>query len=430
VRRTFLSLLKMILLCCATVGEVEFVNVEIDYGENVYSLTNKIKESLGYPGLTKDLELYLALENGQWLEPEAVQKGELAETINELTQRDKRLNSGVSVGKYFVGQDEQKKPVIASDQVHVLVVAPKYDRASSMPDLKRDMRQLQESVDEVMSLLKKQKSDGTSWSCSKLSTGKIKQLGYNTLYVPWPTVDYVSSERDYPEFKWNDGMSESNPTHVKRYKEYFDAVLDETSQLSIGTEINLGISVGKSHRMLKGKADLCIVPKESFTRNDIVMVIELKSGSREDTLSGANRAETMGYFLAANTLFSHGELRPPPIGLLTNLNDAWCYFWKNGDPLDRKTALYYMRKHCNYVDSCIQDENVVLRKDATRDPHVVFGAIPAGELEKYVTEYEDNMADVLETDEEIRFYQMSKRLRHTTAFDVPSDIPLFMYLYS
>ncbi|CAK4102458.1 unnamed protein product [Aphanomyces euteiches] len=364
----------MILLCCATVGEVEFVNVEIDYGENVYSLTNKIKESLGYPGLTKDLELYLALENGQWLEPEAVQKGELAETINELTQRDKRLNSGVSVGKYFVGQDEQKKPVIASDQVHVLVVAPKYDRASSMPDLKRDMRQLQESVDEVMSLLKKQKSDGTSWSCSKLSTGKIKQLGYNTLYVPWPTVDYVSSERDYPEFKWNDGMSESNPTHVKRYKEYFDAVLDETSQLSIGTEINLGISVGKSHRMLKGKADLCIVPKESFTRNDIVM--------------------------------------------------------KNGDPLDRKTALYYMRKHCNYVDSCIQDENVVLRKDATRDPHVVFGAIPAGELEKYVTEYEDNMADVLETDEEIRFYQMSKRLRHTTAFDVPSDIPLFMYLYS
>ncbi|KAG9415926.1 hypothetical protein AC1031_000312 [Aphanomyces cochlioides] len=223
-------------------------------------------------------------------------------------------------------------------------------------------------------------------------------------------------------------MSESNPTHVKRYKEYFDAVLDETSQLSIRTDINLDISVGKSHRMLKGKAALCIVPKESFTRNDIVMVpIVLRPWD---------------IFLQRIPFLPMENVDPLHIGLLTNLNDAWCYFWvnpdgknfyastkKNGEPLDRKTALYYMRKHCNYVDSCIQDPNVVLRNDsnATRDPHVVFGAIPAGELEKYLTEYEDNMADVLETNEEIRFYQMSKRLRHTTAFDVPSDIPLFMY---
>ncbi|KAG9415635.1 hypothetical protein AC1031_000018 [Aphanomyces cochlioides] len=31
--------------------------------------------------------------------------------------------------------------------------------------------------------------------------------------------------------------------------------------------------------------------------------------------------------------------------------------------------------------------------NATRDPHAVLGAIPTGELEKYVKEYEGNMAD-------------------------------------
>ncbi|CAK4640960.1 hypothetical protein AeMF1_011983 [Aphanomyces euteiches] len=96
---------------------------------------------------------------------------------------------------------------------------------------------------------------------------------------------------------------------------------------------------------------------------------------------------------------------------------------KNGEPLDRKTALYFMRKHCNCIDLCIQDSTALLNNmsHSTRDPHAAFGAIPTGELEKYIIEYDDNMADVLETDEEIRCYEMSKRLRQTTAFDVPLE---------
>ncbi|KAG9415817.1 hypothetical protein AC1031_000199 [Aphanomyces cochlioides] len=197
---------------------------------------------------------------------------------------------------------------------------------------------------------------------SLLSTDKIKQLGYVTMYVPLPTID-DSLERDYPEFQWNDDMSEGNRTRVEGYKEYIAAVLEDTKHLSVKTDFKLDVPDGKSQRLLTGKADLCIVPKESFTRNEIVMVIEVRPGSREETLSEANFAQSVGYFLAANTHFSRGDDRPPPIGLMTNLNDAWCFFWVspggkvwygsrkgNGEPLDRKTALYYMRKHCNHLE--------------------------------------------------------------------------------
>ncbi|CAK4670898.1 unnamed protein product, partial [Aphanomyces euteiches] len=394
------------------VGEVECVVVEIGYEEPVFTLKEKIKEMLGYPGLAKDLQLFLALENRQWLGAEAVEGGELAETIKEILQREKRLASGVAIRTYFVGQEGDMKPVIALGQVHVLVAAPEYDTAKSMPHAKSDLLQLRESIVEGFeSAKKRKKTDRTSWSCSKLSADQIKQLGYEPMFVSWPTVDDVSSERDYPAFKWNDDMSESNPTHVKPYKEYIAAVLEDTKFLSIKTDLNLGISVGKDHRFLKGKADLCIVPAESLTVNEIVMVIELKSGSREETLEYP--------FYQWRTLTTSNR----------TLDEFERRMKNNGEPLDRKTALYYMRKHCNFVDSCVQDPNTVLSDVSTapRDPHVVFGAFPAGELEKYVIEYEDNMADVLETDEEIRFYQMSNRLRHTTAFEVPSEIPLFMY---
>ncbi|KAH9105038.1 hypothetical protein LEN26_008795 [Aphanomyces euteiches] len=298
----------MVLLCCASVvGEVECVVVEIGYEEPVFTLKEKIKEMLGYPGLAKDLQLFLALENRQWLGAEAVEGGELAETIKEILQREKRLASGVAIRTYFVGQEGDMKPVIALGQVHVLVAAPEYDTAKSMPHAKSDLLQLRESIVEGFeSAKKRKKTDRTSWSCSKLSADQIKQLGYEPMFVSWPTVDDVSSERDYPAFKWNDDMSESNPTHVKPYKEYIAAVLEDTKFLSIKTDLNLGISVGKDHRFLKGKADLCIVPAESLTVNEIVMVIELKSGSREETLSAANFAQTMGYFLIANTHFTNG----------------------------------------------------------------------------------------------------------------------------
>ncbi|CAK4162809.1 unnamed protein product [Aphanomyces euteiches] len=378
----------MVLLCCATVGAVECVVVEIGLEEFVFTLKTKIQELLGYPRLAKDLELYLALANGQWLGAEAVEKGELTETINELVQRDKRLMSGVSVGKYFVGQT---KPAITVGQVHILAVAPKLDAAGSMQVVKRDLVQLKDTIARVVEGVLK--TDRTSWSCSKVSTDRIKQIGYEPQYVPWPTMDDVLLERDYPEFKSTDGKSKNHRTQMELYKEYFGAVLEVTKHLWIKTDLELDVPVGKDQHLQKGRAVLYLVPNESFTCNEIAMVIEVRPGSREETLSEAQHAQTMGYCLAANAHFSRGDDRPSPVGLLTNLNDAWCFFWvnpkgkicyastkKNGQPLDRKTALYYMRKHCDHVNSCIED--LSSSNDISQDRHVVFGTIPSGLLEK------------------------------------------------
>ncbi|KAG9415819.1 hypothetical protein AC1031_000201 [Aphanomyces cochlioides] len=355
----------MVVLFCAVVREERCFNVEVGYENNVYFLKQKIKQEIVYPGRALDLDLYLALENGKWLIADAVEKGELTKTIQELAQRDKRLLSEVAIGEYFVGKEEEKKPVIAPGQsmfwwlpLNMTQLAPWVLARETFSNLGGGI--VEDVIEGVGSLMKKQRTGGTSWQISKLSTTKINQLGYQSELVPLSAIDDVSLLPDHPEFNWTPGIPESNRIHVEGYKEYFAAVLKDTKHLSIKTELNLDVPVGKSQRLLKGKPDLCIIRDKCLLRNEIAMVIELKAGSKEETLSAANFAPTMGYFLVANTLFECEKNRPSPIGLLTNLNDAWCFVWLNpegkicyaytnehNELLDRKTALYYMRKHCN-----------------------------------------------------------------------------------
>ncbi|CAK4084897.1 unnamed protein product [Aphanomyces euteiches] len=179
----------MVGLCCVVVREQRCFNVEVAYENNVYFLKQKIKQELVYPGRALDLDLYLALENGKWLIAGAVEEGELTKTIQELTQKGKRLLSEVTIGEYFVGKDGEKKPVIAPGQVHVLVVAPEYDTVGSMGSGKRDLLQLrggivEDVIEGVGSLMKKQRTGGTSWQISQLSTTKINQLGYQSELDP------------------------------------------------------------------------------------------------------------------------------------------------------------------------------------------------------------------------------------------------------
>ncbi|KAG9415818.1 hypothetical protein AC1031_000200 [Aphanomyces cochlioides] len=127
----------MLALNCVLVGKPKCFKVEIDEEKDIYFLKKEVKEAFSYPRSAIYLDLYLALKNVEWLGDEAVENGESTETIKELTQKDKRLCSGHAVRTYFVGQEEEKKPAIAPGQVHVLVVAPEYDIASSMPVAKK-----------------------------------------------------------------------------------------------------------------------------------------------------------------------------------------------------------------------------------------------------------------------------------------------------
>ncbi|CAK4084894.1 unnamed protein product [Aphanomyces euteiches] len=112
--------------------------VKIDQEKHIYFLKKMVEEALGFPGAALHLDLYLALKNAEWLGDEAVENGGSTETIKELTQKDKRLFSSHAVRTPFVVQDEEKKPAIAPGQVHVLVVAPEYDMASSMTEEAKD----------------------------------------------------------------------------------------------------------------------------------------------------------------------------------------------------------------------------------------------------------------------------------------------------
>ncbi|RHZ02823.1 hypothetical protein DYB26_011595 [Aphanomyces astaci] len=91
--------------------------------------------------------------------------------------------------------------------------------------------------------------------------------------------------------------------------------------------------------------------------------------------------------------------------------------------LTRETAWQYIRKHCEYVNSVLREE--LAAGGAIVDDLQALKLFPAfgdtntmaGQGKKFAPlEYEDNMVDVLETEEEVLLYQMSKRLQRTTAF--------------
>ncbi|ETV81106.1 hypothetical protein H257_05709 [Aphanomyces astaci] len=231
-----------------------------------------------------------------------------------------------------------------------------------------------------------------------LTLPKIAELGYSTKTWMLPPVDGVPRQ-NIPDFEWIDGVNENDSRNVQMYKEYVALMLQDFVQLVVSTTVRLGFStpVGESRRRLTGAPDLYVVPRgcafNMCGRTEVVMVIELK---KHDTLSDANIAQTAGYLLAAHTLFDKQAYRPTPVAVLTNLRDEWHLFWvdRNGEVYDLQALKLF---------PAFGDTNTM-----------------AGQVKKFAPlEYEDNMVDVLETEEEVLLYQMSKRLQRTTAFDMP-----------
>jgi hypothetical protein len=160
------------------------------------------------------------------------------------------------------------------------------------------------------------------------------------------------------------------------------------------------------------------------------MVFEMKPNE----ITPNHLAQAIGCVIAANSLFDISG-RPSPVGVLSDFADQWILIWigknqeicyaetesdSNGTEkvLTRETAIYYIRKHLYHYDRLLQDEHKKKRRAETAE--WAFDHFEAGTLKKVrVMEGEDNMYDVLETNEEMALYDMTKRMRNTPLFDIP-----------
>lgn len=94
--------------------------------------------------------------------------------------------------------------------------------------------------------------------------------------------------------------------------------------------------------------------------------------------------------------------------------------------LTRGTALYYIRKHLYHYDQLLRDKDT--KKRRAEDFGWAFDRFEAGSLKKQrFMEAEDNMRDLLETNEEIALYDMTKKIRNTPLFDMSASAECLSY---
>jgi hypothetical protein len=270
---------------------------------------------------------------------------------------------------------------------------------------------------------------------SDLDIEAIEKDGYvcEAKAVDTPTkLDFNTPDK----FVWPVPDKENDKSNTDAYLKYLMEIALDFKKLQVKKSIespHLNTTVGVNPHHLNGKADIYVMPSicQRVSRNQLAMVFEMKPND----ITSKNVAQAIGYVIAANSLFDiHG--RPSPVGVLSDFNDQWVLIWVGkGDvvcyaemeidssgiekAITRETAIYYIRKHLKYYNQLLLDERSLKRK--ADDFNWVFDGFEAGSLKKYrVSQAEDNMSDLLETEEEVALYDMRQRLRMTPLFEIPS----------
>ena len=270
---------------------------------------------------------------------------------------------------------------------------------------------------------------------SDLDIDAIERDGYvcEAKSVDTPTkIDFDIADK----FVWPVPDKENDKSNTDAYLEYLKRIALNFKKLQVKKSIespHLNTTVGVNPHHLNGKADIYVMPSicQRVSRNQLTMVFEMKPND----ITSKNVAQAIGYVIAANSLFDIPG-RPSPVGVLSDFVDQWVLIWvgKGGEicyaeveidssgnekALTRETAIYYIRKHLNYYNQLLLDEQTLKRK--AEDFNWVFDGFAAGSLKKYrVSQAEDNMLDLLETDEEVALYNMRQRLRMTPLFEIPT----------
>ncbi|KAJ3296597.1 hypothetical protein HDU79_006220 [Rhizoclosmatium sp. JEL0117] len=220
-------------------------------------------------------------------------------------------------------------------------------------------------------------------------------------------------------FDWPLPDNESDPINKDAYFTYLKRFLEDIQSVQVKKSIEspyLSTIVGAFSQHLTGNADLYI------------MVLKLNS----QPFVPEDLVEAIGYTLASNSLFDISG-RPPPVGILTDFRNQWILIWigpggviryaetevdVSGDTkeLTQQTALHHIRMHMKAYDALLKAERATKRKaEAVR---LVFDGLEAGFIKKQRVEVaEDNMVDLLDTEEEVRMYEISKRMKQTPLFD-------------
>ncbi|KAK5667079.1 hypothetical protein QVD99_006295 [Batrachochytrium dendrobatidis] len=306
----------------------------------------------------------------------------------------------------------------------------------SSSKLQESDSKLQESSSKLQETVSNYIQEAETMSISKLTIDKIQKDGYTLIASSVNSIndsDYKIADK-FHEFQWPVKNNKKDKKNKDAYLGYLSAFVEPFYRLQAKASIewpHLYSEVGINPHHLSGEADLYVMPTACtlISRNQLSMVFRMKSNE----INSNDLAQAIGCVVAANSLFDVPG-RPSPVGVLSDFIDQWCLIWisKDGEviyanmekdselrgkPLTRLTAMYYIQKHLEHYNQLLNDENT--KKRRAEHTGWAFDEFEAGTLKQMVLVAEDNMRDLLETDEEIAMYDMRKRMRNTPLFQFP-----------
>ncbi|KAJ3296601.1 hypothetical protein HDU79_006224 [Rhizoclosmatium sp. JEL0117] len=287
-------------------------------------------------------------------------------------------------------------------------------------------------LDELQAMISKYLQKDETVQISRLKIEIIERAGFVCEAIALDSVDTLDFELP-AVFDWPLPDNESDPINKDAYFTYLKRFLEDIQSVQVKKSIEspyLSTIVGAFSQHLTGNADLYIVPSACrlINRNQIAMVLKLNS----QPFVPEDLVEAIGYTLASNSLFDISG-RPPPVGILTDFRNQWILIWigpggviryaetevdTSGETkeLTRQTALHHIRMHVKAYDALLKAERVTKRK--AEAVQLVFDGLEAGFMKKQRVEVaEDNMVDLLDTEEEVHMYEISKRMKQTPLFD-------------
>ncbi len=324
----------MIKLFCAVVGDGSVFPVDIDVGQTVGDLKEKVKEKKQYAFPADELTLYLAKkDDGKWLaytseEVAALENGD-ASLVQDLLVT--KLHPVRKIHNVFTNLDDD-------DAIHVLVKLPNETKANTpdntMLEAIKTMQEKINTIAESLSESKKRKSVAFS-SMSSKGCGKLVNklnLKRKTIYIEEAALK--AFDGNINGFEWKDNESENN--HAESYcayvKNHLRKTLNDCNLTVIPVHDKNHLLSIRDDRLpfnLSGSTDMLILEdmgdqtKENASDfQDLRMAIEVKKDLSKDPDLEKGLCQAITELIAMDL-----KTEESAMVLLTDLNHKWVFMW-------------------------------------------------------------------------------------------------------